>query len=177
MIREKIPEMVILEDDADVPPALSYATTLNHIRKELPHDYDLCHLYVQPSKLKLARTKELLHLPNKFFINKGHKTLGMVAYLISLSGAANLLKEFEVISQLVDIQINRLIQRSSFGTGKTRRDGRHLFPKISNDYKFFSVKDNIVNLHHPNLSTNVQMSGKYVPHDPCISIDTLSKVK
>ncbi len=108
MLKDKIPEMVIMEDDAKINSG--HLIHLNNVKEELPKDYKLCLLYV--SKKKYTNDLSVV-LKNKKFINKGYPNYGMVSYLISIKGAEEMLKEFKTISHLIDVQINQVVKNTS----------------------------------------------------------------
>jgi len=108
MIRGDIPEMVVMEDDAKINSG--HLIHLRNVKKELPKDYSLCLLYVSKSRYL---NNDSVKIDNKKYINKGYRNYGMVSYMISLAGAKKMLKEFENISYLIDVQINQLIKNTS----------------------------------------------------------------
>mgnify|MGYP003122639396 CR=1 FL=1 len=136
MVKNKIPEMVILEDDAKINSG--HFVHLNKLKKDLSEDYNICLMYVEKRKYR----NDINVQTEKKYINKGYKNSGMVCYLISLKGAKYMIKEFKTIKQLIDVQINQLTKQS---------DGNH---------KIFCAKYPFVSMNK--LTSNVSTTKKYL---------------
>jgi GR25 family glycosyltransferase involved in LPS biosynthesis len=96
---------LVLEDDIALRPG--FTLFVQRLKRQLPRDFDLVHLYVSYDRKewqrKAGETKQL-------FVSYAPRW-GRSAYIVSLQGAEKLLADFRTISDHGDVQMARMAQQ------------------------------------------------------------------
>ena len=86
----KLNHTIILEDDFSIKH--NFEHNIQSVLKELPSDYDICYLFYHPFSYKYYNNFKKFDIDGKNFIRHQVPTWGLVGYIVSLQGAANLIK-------------------------------------------------------------------------------------
>jgi len=105
IVRRGVACALVLEDDVALRPGFSLF--VQRLKRQLPRDFDLVHLYVSYDRKEWRRkavgTKQL-------FLRYAPRW-GRSAYMVSLQGAEKLLADFRTISDHGDVQMARMAQQ------------------------------------------------------------------
>lgn len=99
IVERKLPAAIVLEDDVAVGP--EFRSFVGRLRRELPADFDLVHLFVAVNRDVWSERAAAVDTPYVDFVPKW----GRSAYMVSAKGARKLLDGFATIRDHGDIQI------------------------------------------------------------------------